>query len=417
MQQPAADALELVDLTFRTSGERILLRLVAHLGEHNAAIAEDAVQDAFIAGLRAWPQSGLPSDAPAWIYTTARNRALDLIKRENRSDPIDDDRLPSPGHGFTTELMDDELRMLFMCCHPRLSSASRVALALNIVGGLSAAQIARALLLSESAVRQSIVRSKRRLREEAITLELPTASELEGRLDSVLSSIYLMFNEGYSALEGESVVRIELCNEAIRMCGLLTDAPATDFPPIHALAALMLFQGARLAARAGDGHQAITLRNQDRNRWDMRMIALAFSELERSAEGSAVSTYHLEAEIASYHARSETYEGTNWSGIIAAYDALIELNPSPVVRLARAVAVGERDGSARGLAVLEELRSDHVLSDYPFFHAARAELLKRVGRVQESREAYTRALALSVSAPVRRNLAEQLESQCRIPAC
>ena len=411
MSDPAQrTVLDLADRTFRHAGARIVATLAAQLGADHLDLVEDAVQDALVAAINTWTDGDLPLDPAAWLYRAAKNRALDILRRDARSQPLSEMTGSSASEVSETEMMDSQLRMLFMCCHPSLSPAARVALSLNIVGGLSAPETGRALLMSESAIRQVIVRAKRKLRDSAVSLALPAQHDLQDRLDSVLDALYLMFNEGYSAYEGERVVRTELCHEAIRMCGLLGDNLTTDLPPVHALTALMLFQSARLDARSGDGGEAITLRHQDRSRWDRRMIVAAFSELELSARGSSVSRYHLEAEIASYHAGSESYEATDWSAIISAYDALLDMAPSPVVALGRAVAVGERDGPLAGLRELKTLDDDAALADYPFFHAARAELLKRSDNIGESREAYSKALALTLSNPVRLSLAKQLES-------
>jgi RNA polymerase sigma-70 factor (ECF subfamily) len=303
---------------------------------------------------------------------------------------------------------DSELRLLLLCCHPTLSPAARVALALSIAGGLTAPQIAAALLMSESALRQVLVRAKRRLREERVDLSIADGPDLDTRLDAALTAIYLMFNEGYSAFDGDQLVRPELCREAMRMVGILLDSPRTARPQVFALGALLFLQGARLEGRTDAGGNALRLADQDRSRWDQRMIAVGFELLGRAAGGSSVTTYHLEAEIASYHARASSFASTDWPAIVDAYDALVALDPSPVFRLNRAVAVAEAFGVSAALSELESLDREEALADYPFFHTASGALLARAGRHEESRRAFERALALAASRPVHRFVAAML---------
>ena len=403
-------AADRADDLFRRAGARVVAALAASLGAEHLELAEDAVQDALVAALRSWPHRGVPDDPAAWLYRAARNRALDILRRD-RGAPVDDDAPAiAPGERWSeVDVRDAELRMVLMCCHPRLPPNSRVALALSVVGGLTAPEIARALLVAEPAARQVLVRAKRRLREEHVELTLPGVADIDERLDATVSAIYLMFNEGYCAFDGERLVRPELCHEAMRICGLLLDSPVTTRPRIHALAALLSFQAARLSTRTDAAGNVVRLADQDRSRWDRRLIRLGFDRLADAAKGDEVSSYHLEAEIASHHARAASFAATDWDAIVQAYDALLALNPSPVIALNRVVAVAERDGPGTVMAELERLATIPALAAYPFFHTTRGDLLRRAGREPASRAAFARALSLSISLPVHRFISARME--------
>jgi RNA polymerase sigma-70 factor, ECF subfamily len=388
---------------------RVVAALVAKFGAEHLERVEDAVQDALVAGLETWKHSGAPTDLAAWLFRAANNRAIDLFRRDQRRAELDEQaETATASETIDSIVTDSELRLLLLCCHPTLAPAARVALALSIAGGLTAPQIAAALMMSESALRQVLVRAKRRLREEHVNLSIPDERDLDARLDAALTAIYLMFNEGYSAYDADQLVRPELCREAMRMCGLLLDSPLAARPQVFALASLLFFQGARLGGRTDDEGNVLRLADQDRSKWDRGMLAVAFELLTRAAAGDVVTTYHLEAEIASYHARASSMESTDWGAIVAAYDALVALNPSPVIRLNRAVAVAQARGAAAGLAELDALEGVESLQSYPFFHTARGDLLARAGRSAESRQAFERALAIATSRPVHRFVAAML---------
>lgn len=397
----------------RRARARVVASLVATLGAEYLEIVEDAVQDALVSALRTWAHVDAPTDPASWLYRVARNRAVDILRRDRRHAPLDEQLVAQHNQEELSEtpVSDDELRMLLMCCHPLLSPPARVALALSAVGGLTAPQIGRALLITEPTARQILVRAKRKLRQESVELTMTDPTDLDERLDAALAAIYLMFNEGYCAFDGERLVRPELCHEAMRMCGILLDSPLTAQPRVCALAALLFFQGARLSARTDSGGNALRLADQDRAAWDRRLTAIAFDLLDKAASGAHVTTYHLEAEIASYHARAESMATTDWGAIVRAYDALVSLNPSPIVRLNRAVAIAERDGVAAALLELESLEAVPALATYPFFHTTRGHLLSREMRHAESRIAYTRALSLAASQPAHRFIAARLESE------
>ena len=410
MTSPQLTALAAADDVFRRAGARVVAALAASLGARHLDLVEDAVQDALVSAMRSWAHGGVPDDPAAWLYRASRNRALDLLRRDRGEASLDehegvhvDERWSEP------HVHDAELRMVLMCCHPRLSPTSRVALALSVVAGLTAPEIARALVVAEPAARQLLVRAKRRLRDESVELTLPGAADLDERLDATLATIYLMFNEGYCAFDGERLVRRELCREALRICGLLLDSPQTARPRVLALAALLSFQSARLDARTDADGNVIRLADQDRSRYDARLIGLGFELLGRAGEGSTLSIYHLEAEIASHHARATSMAATDWNAIVRAYDALVALNPSPVIALNRVVAIAERDGVNAALADLDALRGVPALESYPFLHTTRGELLRRSGRVAESAAAFAHALALSISQPARRFISARME--------
>ncbi|HWL39535.1 MAG TPA: sigma-70 family RNA polymerase sigma factor [Gemmatimonadaceae bacterium] len=410
MAQPSGNPFAFAsDEVLRHARSRVVASLAATFGAEHLELVEDAVQDALVSALKAWTHVDAPADPTSWLYRAARNRATDILRRERRHTELDDHLIASQSEDLSEPLVrDNELRMLLMCCHPVLPPTARVALALSIVAGLSAPQIARALLVAEPAARQTLVRAKRKLRDESVELALAGAPDLEGRVDAALSTLYLMFNEGYSASEGERLVRPELCHEAIRMCGVLLDSPLTAAPQVHALGALFFFQAARLNGRMdGDGNP-LTLADQDRTRWDHRLIAIAFEHLEKAGTGTTLSTYHLEAEIASYHARAASVDSTDWDSIVRAYDSLIRINPSPIISLNRAVAIAQRDGVGAALAELEALESVPSLATYPFFHTTRGQLLVRAGRHAESRAAFAHALTLATSLPVHRFVAARL---------
>ena len=375
-------------------------------------LAEEAVQDAFLVALEVWPTRGMPRNPGAWITTTARNKAIDRIRRARRlegkvrelealvpageEDVIQDSSIP-----------DDRLRLIFTCCHPALAPEARVALTLRTLGGLQTPEIARAFLTSEQAMQQRLVRAKRKIRDARIPYVVPPDRELPDRLGSVLAALYLIFNEGYAATSGEALVRRELCAEAIRLARVLR-ALMPDEPEAVGLLALMLLQDSRRDARTGPGGELVLLEEQDRGLWHHEQIEEGLELVERLPPGS----YALQAAIAAEHARAVSPEATDWARIADLYALLARTTPSPVVELNRAVAVAMSEGEERGLELMAPLEDE--LAGYQFLHSARADLLRRLGRNEESAEAYARALGLARQ-PAERAFLERRLAQVTAP--
>lgn len=409
----------LVDHLFRHQAGQMVSTLTRVFGPRHLDLAEEVVQDALLKALQLWPYRGIPDNPAAWLVQVAKNRALDVLRREvslrEKSDELvrafalqealANQRLAAGHHD---EALDDELSMIFMACHPALPREGRVALTLKTVGGFGVSEIARAFLAKETTIAQRLLRAKRLLREEGITFELPSPAEMSARLDSVLEVLYLLFNEGYTAHRGESLVRADLCEEAMRMVSLAVRHPTTDLPKSHALLALMFFQAARLPARVGEGGDLFLLGEQDRALWDRRLIHHGFIHLDRSAEGDEFTTYHLQAAIAACHAAAASYDLTDWAQIVRLYDQLMALNPSPVVALNRAVAVAKWRGPEAGIRTLEQISEHPALSHYYLLPATLGELWCELGETEKAVANFRQALNCSCSEPERRFLQKKL---------
>ena len=419
-EPPFDDARARVDHLFRHRAGQMVATLGRIFGFEHLDAIEDAVQDALVQALKRWPFEGEPDNPGAWLTQVAKNRLLDRLRRGQRWErrraeleriviaaassevPGGDDAL------FSDELRDDTLRAIFACCHPAIPGPGRVALTLRVVGGFSLPEIARAFLAREDAISQRVLRAKQRLKRLGVRMELPPPEELPERLDSALEVLYLIFNEGYSALAGDDLVRTDLCHEAIRLAELLAEHPRVGTPPVHALAALLLFHTSRLPARSDATRELLLLDEQDRSLWDAGMIRRGLEHFRRSAQGDELTQYHLEAEIASCHALADSLAATDWERVVACYDSLLSRRPSPVVALNRAIGVAHLQGPAAGLAEIESLRQVRVLRGYHPLHTARGEFLRRLGRHREAAEAFREAMSLTSSEPVRRFVARRI---------
>ena len=407
----------LADHLFRHQAGQVVASLTRMLGPGHLELAEEVVQETFIKALRQWPSRGVPDNPAAWLHRVARNQALDILRRDRRLVPGDETLIDiaTPGQaGLDTsldqldhELRDDQLRLIFICCHPDLSREAQVALTLKMVGGFSVSEIAHAFLQPDSTIAQRLVRAKKRIRDRHIAFVVPAMEELPARLDAVLDVLYLIFNEGYTASRGETLVRDDLCAEAIRLATLVSTHPAGNQPRVHALRALMLLQASRLPARTGSGGELLLLAGQPRARWDRRLIDQGMRALALASHGSELSSYHLQAGIAACHALAPTPEATDWPRILDQYDILVEIEASPVVALNRAVALAEVAGPQAGIAEVERLRANPALEHYYLLHATEAELRRRTEQFPEAAAAYSRALELVMNPAERRFLERQ----------
>lgn len=392
----------LVDHLFRRSAGQMVAALTRTLGPAHLDSAEEAVQDALVRALEVWPYRGVPDDPHAWLFRVARNRALDVLRRSARYERKLELLAGEPGTAAAASAHDDELSMVFMCCHPALSREVQVTLTLKTVGGFSVREIAAAFLAEPAAVAQRLVRAKRTLADAQAAFALPEGEERRERTAVVLDVLYLMFNEGYAAHSGADLVRRELCAESIRLARLLCDDPATAMPAAHALLSLMLLHASRLSSRTDASGDLLLLDDQDRARWDAVMIAEGLWHLDRSAQGEALTRFHVQAAIAAAHAAAPTAAATNWAQILTLYDQLMAVAPSPVVALNRGVAVARVHGADEALRQLAPLAEDPTLRRYFPWPAVLAGLWLDAGRPEEARLWYARALELASNAAERR---------------
>lgn len=414
--KPAADGLPdaLVDHLFRHHSAKIVAALTRVFGSHNLQLAEDVVQDALIRALQTWPFQGVPEHPAAWLTQVAKHRALDLIRRETvwaqkqseleRVLPLSTTEVPTAGG----EEPDDQLAMMLMCCHPAIPREAQLALTLKVACGLSVTEIARALLAQEEAIAKRIVRAKKQIRDQAIPLELPAEAQLPERLDAVLHVVYLLFNEGYSATQGENLLREDLCVEAIRLGQLLAAHPRANLPQTHALLALLMLQAARLPARTKDGGALALLAEQDRSLWDRRLIAAGLRHLGRAAAGETLTRYHLQAEIAALHVAAPSDAETDWQAIAVLYAELYRLDPSPIVLLNRAVAVARWQGATAGIRLLAKIENHPSLRNYHLLPAVLADLWNQAGDGKKAANYYRIALDCNCTEPERRFLQRRL---------
>jgi RNA polymerase sigma factor (sigma-70 family) len=403
----SSDTHRAIEAVWRIESAKLIAGLTRIV--HDVGLAEDLAQDALVAALERWPESGVPDKPGAWLMATAKHRAIDLLRRgqmqerkhgevgyelESRQEslvPDLDARLDDP-------VGDDLLRLVFISCHPVLSREARAALTLRLLGGLTTDEIARAFLVSETTVAQRIVRAKRTLTEAKVPFEVPRGEDLAARLSSVLEVLYLIFNEGYSATTGEDWLRPQLCEEALRL-GRIVVGLVPDEPEVHGLVALMEIQASRSRARVGPKGEPVLLLDQDRGRWDQLLIHRGLAALKRAEElGGERGPYVLQAEIAACHARARTAEDTDWARIVSLYDELLQLNPSPVVALNRAVAVAMAFGPSAALELVDGLLGEASLKGYHLLPSVRGDLLHKLGRFEEAKEEFDRAASLTRNA-------------------
>ncbi|MFB7644430.1 RNA polymerase sigma factor [Streptomyces sp. NPDC056084] len=407
----AASATETVEAVFRIESARIIAgvtRIVRDVG-----IAEELAQDALVAALEQWPASGVPDNPGAWLMTTARRRAIDLVRRKEAyarklaevGRAIEDSPPPDPTEFDDPDRIDDDLlRLIFTACHPVLSTPARIALTLRLLGGLTTQEIARAFLVPEPTVAQRVVRAKRSLAKAGVPFEVPHGADREARVSSVLEVIYLIFNEGYSATAGDDLVRPALCQDALRLARVLA-ALMPNESEAHGLAALLEFQASRIAARTGPGGRPVLLAEQNRAKWNRLLIRRGVEALHRAGDGP----YSVQAAIAACHAHAVRYEDTDWASIALLYGRLMTLTPSPVIELNRAVAVAMSQGPAAGLLLVDALADEPALQEYHLLPSVRGDLLERLGRRAEAKAEFERAASLTRNAQERELLLKRAE--------
>jgi RNA polymerase sigma-70 factor, ECF subfamily len=426
MSQPSPPPEQLsrtIETLYRSESGRVLATLVRLLGDLD--LAEESMHEAFATALTTWPQTGIPDKPRPWLISTARFKAIDAMRRRARFDGVERELVAhmesrdAPGGNQAIEdeeIEDDRLRLIFTCCHPALPPEGQVALTLREICGLTTEEIARAFLVTPAALAQRIVRAKAKIREASIPYEVPTPQELPERLDAVLQVIYLVFNEGYSAAAGAEVTRAELTGEAIRLGRLLAELqpepqvpePEIPEPEIIGLLALMLLQESRRAARTSPAGELILLENQDRSLWHRPHIEEGLALVEKALSSRRVGAYTLQAAIAAVHAQAESTAATDWRQIVAIYDQLVRIQPSPVVHLNRAVAIAMRDGPEAGLTHIDAVLAQGELANYYLAHAARADMYRRLGRTAEARSSYEKARSLTQQEPERQFLQERI---------
>lgn len=423
--RPGERTPELVEHFFRHEAGRLHGVLTRMLGPQNLSLVEDVTQEALLRALKTWSIGGHPPNPSAWITKVAKNLALDALRHRRMAGGKEDalithfeqvlpEARPSPEPDPEEDIRDDTLRLMFVCCHPVVKPDAQVILALKVLCGFSPAEIAHAFFSSEAAIAKQLTRTKQRIREAGVGFELPEKGELSERVDRVLATLYLLFNEGYKATSGEHLMREELCREAIRLTTLLVEHPAGRTPPAHALLALMLLCAARFPARLDDEGVLLPLQAQDRTKWDDELIKRGLRHLAESAQGEEVSEYHLESGIAACHCTAPDYASTDWERIRHLYDILASIKPSPVIALNRAVAIAHVEGEQSALDALEGMPDRARLESHHLLHAVRGELFHRLGRHATAAGCFRQALQLCEVGPEQRHLKRMLDRSARL---
>jgi RNA polymerase sigma factor (sigma-70 family) len=417
---PPGEVTQVVEHFFRHESGKMISTLTRIFGIEHLTRAEDVVQETLARALQTWPYYGIPRNPAAWITQVAKNLALDLIRREklfhNKETEIarwieqDSATATADTAVFSDkEITDDRLRMMFVCCHPMLSQEAHVALALKTLCGFSPGEIARAFLTSEAAIAKRLTRAKQKIRETRVPFEIPAGEELAQRLDGVLQTLYLLFNEGYKASAGEQLIREELCHEAIRLTALLAEHPASGGPRTHALLALMLLNGARLPARLDQDGNILSLKEQNRSRWDQAMIARGLFHLMQSTTGDEISEYHLQAAIAASHCAAKDYQSTDWRHILSLYDRLVEINDSPVIVLNRAVAVASVHGPRAGIEAVKAIQDRQELNSYYLLYAVMGEFEADLNNREAASNYFRKSLELTTIKSEQMFMSKKLE--------
>ncbi|HMT06593.1 MAG TPA: sigma-70 family RNA polymerase sigma factor [Pyrinomonadaceae bacterium] len=396
---------------FRHHAGKMAAVLSRKFGVSNIDLIEDAIQDAMITAMKRWPFAGTPDNPTAWLTQVAKNSVIDKLRRDQRNLAIEDREFvyeDTPITQFEGEIGDDQLRLIFACCHPTISPDSQVALTLKIVGGFSVGEIARAFLSNEASVAKLITRAKTSLKTGGVPFEIPSGNEIAERLSAVHKVLYLMFNEGYSPTAGSEPIRSDLCSEAMRLAENMSHHRSTSTPQTHALAALFCFHAARFPARVNSDGEMLLLGDQDRSAWDRELIGRGLDHMMASARGNEISDYHIEAEVASIHAAAASIEATDWPRIVECYDLLQKRKYSPIAELNRVIAIGHIEGPEAALSRFDRLAIDGRLDKYCLYHGARAHFLAAASKFEEAIAAYDKALSLSYNETTRRVISNRI---------
>jgi len=417
--QEPREVSQVVEHLFRHEGAKMVATLTGIFGVEHLNLAEDVVQEALARALQTWPFYGVPQNPAAWIMRASRNLALDVVRRQKvfREKEAEIVRLmdrpdaaPDQTVVLEEEIADDRLRMMFVCCHPVVPAEAQVALALNTLCGFSVTEISHAFLTTDAAIAKRLTRAKQKIREERIAFEIPAGEQLTRRFESVLHTLYLLFNEGYKASTGEKLVREEICEEAIRLAGLLARHPAGNQPKSHALLALMLLNAARLPARVDEEGNLLRLQEQDRSKWNRAMIARGMFHFGQSAAGNELTEYHLQAGIAACHCTARDYDSTDWKQILLLYDRLVELDNSPIVALNRAIVLANIQGPQAGVEAITSINNRDKLKSYYLLYAALGEFEERLNHLPAAAAHFRRALELAELSSERVFLARRLQA-------